>query len=447
MPGNDSYVVSLLHMEGADASVIFNDSANGSGHVWTPRGTAQIDTAQFKFGAASGLFDGNSDWIDTPDHADWNFGSGDFTIDFWVRFSVVPTSGNIQVIATQWKDAGNYWDLFLYNNGGNLQWWFNVVTGGVTLVTVTKSAATINADAWYHVALVRYGNIWRFFQGGVQCGTDVTDTDAVGDYDGLLYVGKLGTNTTPYYFDGWLDEFRISKGVARWTAGFAPSAEAYKTAAEDDPLWTVWNSFGCHFDVETTVFDSTPNSAKCKTFIADESIALIRGIAKTISWGSIKMTGEFRVTALASSTCQMGCYYPLASTGQNVQALQFGASGHFTYNDGAGNAHHLFPNDKTYLTNTWYTWEVIFDFVNSLQKTKVDGVDLGDIALKDIAGTTLTAAHTITSFAFVGSSDAGINTFYLDTIEVKSYPDDTLLFSCNFDSPPPTEMSFVAWIN
>ena len=447
MPGNDSSVASLLHMEGVDASVVFNDSANGSGHTWTPRGTAQIDTAQFKFGAASGLFDGNSDWIDTPDHADWNFGSGDFTIDFWVRFAVVPTSGNIQVIVSQWKDASNYWDLFLYNNGGVIQWWVNVVTGGVTLVTVTKSAATIDADTWYHVAFVRYGNIWRFFQGGVQCGTDVTDTDAVGDYAGLLYIGKLGTNATPYYFNGWLDEFRISKGIARWTAGFTPSTEAYKTAAEDDPLWAVWDSFGCHFDVETAVFDTTPKAAKCKTFIADEPVALVRGISKTVSWGSVKMTGKFRTTALASSTCQMGCYYPITSTGYSIQAIQFGASGHFTYNDGAGNANHLFPTDKTYSINTWYEWEIIFDFANSLQKTKVDGIDLGNITLKDINGTTLTSAHIINSFLFVGSSDSGINTFYMDTIVVKYYPDDVVLFSCNFDTSPLSITSMAVWVN
>jgi hypothetical protein len=51
------------------------------------RGTAQIDTAQYKFGTASGLFDGDSDWIDTPTSTDFGFSTNDFTIDFWVKFN------------------------------------------------------------------------------------------------------------------------------------------------------------------------------------------------------------------------------------------------------------------------------------------------------------------------------------------------------------------------
>lgn len=446
MPGNDSYVVSLLHMEGADASGVFNDSANGSGHAWTPRGTAQIDTAQFKFGAASGLFDGNSDWIDTPDHADWNFGSGAFTIDFWVRWAALPASGNYQMLVTQYKDVNNRWGIFVVNNGGVFTTYFNAY-GGSGNIEVGKISPGLVINTWYHIAVVRTGNTWKIFQDGTQCGTDVTNDKTIPDLAALLYIGIFGTYSTPAYFNGWIDEFRISKGIARWTSGFSVPTTPHTTAAEDDPLWAVWNSFGCHLDIETTVFDSSPNSAKCKTFIADEPVALLRGISKTVSWGAIKMTGKFRTTALASATCQMGCYFPLASTGQRIQALQFGASGHFTYNDGAGNANHLFPTDKTYSINTWYEWEVTFDFANSLQKTKVDGVDLGNITLKDVAGTTLTTSHTITEFAFVGSSGAGSNTFYLDTIEVRSYPDDVSLFSCNFDASPPSTMSLVTWIN
>ncbi len=58
-------------MNGADGSTTFTDSATGGSHTWTAYGNAQIDTAQNKFGGASGLFDGSGDYIDTPDSPDW----------------------------------------------------------------------------------------------------------------------------------------------------------------------------------------------------------------------------------------------------------------------------------------------------------------------------------------------------------------------------------------
>src|SRR3990167_5787652 len=72
----------LLHMDGADASTTFTDEV---GHVFTPAGNAQIDTAQSKFGGASGLFDGTGDYITTPNSADFDPGTGSFTAEMWIR--------------------------------------------------------------------------------------------------------------------------------------------------------------------------------------------------------------------------------------------------------------------------------------------------------------------------------------------------------------------------
>ena len=63
MAVDDSYTKALLHMDGADGSTTFIDE---SGKTWTRAGNAQIDTSQYKFGGASGLFDGSGDWVDTP---------------------------------------------------------------------------------------------------------------------------------------------------------------------------------------------------------------------------------------------------------------------------------------------------------------------------------------------------------------------------------------------
>ena len=85
-PTNDPYwanVVLLLHMDGTDGSTTFTDSSSYA-RAMTAAGNAQIDTAEFKFGTASGLFDGTGDSVQTPNGADFQF-LGDFTVEAWVR--------------------------------------------------------------------------------------------------------------------------------------------------------------------------------------------------------------------------------------------------------------------------------------------------------------------------------------------------------------------------
>jgi hypothetical protein len=79
---DDAYTKALLHMDGTDASTTFTDE---SGKTWTRSGDAQIDTDQYKFETASGKFDGSGDYVYTGDSADWDAGSGDYTVDYWAR--------------------------------------------------------------------------------------------------------------------------------------------------------------------------------------------------------------------------------------------------------------------------------------------------------------------------------------------------------------------------
>lgn len=97
----DTYTKLLLHCDGTDGSTTFSD--NGvTGHTVTANGNAQIDTAQSKFGNASGLFDGTGDYLTIPDHADWNFGTGNFTIDAWIRFACDRCKSNIYWTMDRW---------------------------------------------------------------------------------------------------------------------------------------------------------------------------------------------------------------------------------------------------------------------------------------------------------------------------------------------------------
>jgi len=183
----------------------------------------QIDTAQSKFGGASGLFDGTGDYLSLADSDDWSFGAGDFTIDFWVRFNALPATGSGACIYSQRVDDSNAVFLRLWNTAGTYSWQFRVTSAGAWLVNLS-AGTTVAANTWYHIALVRSGNNWYLLQLGSQLGT-TTDSDAFPDFAANVEIGIWGS--VWHGLNGWLDEFRVSKGIARWTGNFSPPTSAY----------------------------------------------------------------------------------------------------------------------------------------------------------------------------------------------------------------------------
>jgi hypothetical protein len=219
---DDSYTVSLLHFDGADAGTVFTDE---SGKAWTTYGNAQIDTAQYVFGGASGLFDGTLDRISTPDHADFNFAGGDFTIDGWARSNNIGTPTN-QILVAQWGGTiqRNWLVESDYSSGTvtvlNFYWSYN----GTSLIS--KIIGTIFSNTWFHFAAMRSGTaLYTSLNGTITAGTNIAGS-ILYDSTQVIDVGGF-TQNTALGFNGWLDEVRISKGIARWTSNFTPPITAY----------------------------------------------------------------------------------------------------------------------------------------------------------------------------------------------------------------------------
>jgi Concanavalin A-like lectin/glucanases superfamily len=205
----------LLHCDGADGSTTFTDVM---GHTLTPSGNVQIDTAQSKFGGASALFDGSGDYLSIADSADWNFGSGNFTIEAWVRATTstyIPIFGQFENTESNTnRMMSGYW-------GGNWNFYCETTSAQVE-VTVADTPPT---GTWFHIAIVRSGNSFYFFRDGTQIGTTQTSSGSVHDISGSAVVGLARTSNTLRFMDGWLDDIRVTKGVARYTANFtAPTA-------------------------------------------------------------------------------------------------------------------------------------------------------------------------------------------------------------------------------
>jgi hypothetical protein len=216
-----------------------DDSSIGGTHgTSTAVGNAAVSTTQKKFGTHSLYCDGTGDYLTFADNADWNMGSGTLTIDFWVRFTDV-TSHVAHGLISQYTlaDQANSFFFFTYSPGtGRLQ--LDIWSAGSRLVRVLSDASLgLVVNTWYHIALVRgwggNANDWAICLNGIQSGSTVTDSDSWPDYDSTLFIGRSYHGVTNYDLKGYMDELRIVKGVARWTANFEVPPCAYPDAADE----------------------------------------------------------------------------------------------------------------------------------------------------------------------------------------------------------------------
>lgn len=193
--------------------------------IITAFGNAQLDTADKEFGSASGLFDGNGDYLTTPDDPAWAYGSGDFTIDFWFKTT---TTLNAQRFYNQNDGAGNLVNIGEFGAAGLVQ--FLAKVGGVDKADY-RLVTGISANAWTHMAVVRNGTSFLWFVGGVsQTLTTLTaiGSNSLADIAASLFIAASEVPDT--YYTGWLDEYRVSN-IARWTSDFTPPTSAYTTDA------------------------------------------------------------------------------------------------------------------------------------------------------------------------------------------------------------------------
>jgi hypothetical protein len=222
---DDNYTKLLLHMDGTNGNTSFIDT---SGKTITTNGDAKISTAQGKFNNASGLFDGTGDYL-SGDLGSDTFEIADFTIDYWVYYSSLydyitvfstPRSATGFNIGTQ--SAGQ---LVFYRSGGG-----EILRGsGTNFVTNT----------WYHVAFVRSSSTLKGYVNGLEV---ASNTDTTNYSQSTFSVGSL--DNSGEYLTGYIDEFRISKGIARWTSNFSvPTSPHYNVTYYTNSSSNITNSF------------------------------------------------------------------------------------------------------------------------------------------------------------------------------------------------------------
>jgi hypothetical protein len=207
----------VLHFSNADASTTITDTS-ASAHACTAVGNAQIDTAQYKYTGSSLLLDGSGDYVTSDGSGEFAFGTGDFSIDMWVRLNATGSNGNLYDSRPN-ATNGAYLTIYRDNADSKIKIWNN---GGVILASTT----TVSTGAWYHVAVTRYNGTIRLFINGTAQGAPTLDSTNYANPAGRPWIGAQ-SDSAGSYWNGWIDEVRVVKGFARWTSDFTPPSAPY----------------------------------------------------------------------------------------------------------------------------------------------------------------------------------------------------------------------------
>jgi len=216
----------LLHMDGSDGSTTFTDSS-GNAYAITANGNAQIDTAQSKFGGAAGLFDGAGDYLGINDDDSLSLQSSGWTVEAWVRFASL-AAGEFYPIFS--KGQGSYSREYVFdvrNDAGTIEARAGVYADGSFYSNAARTIS-VSVDTWYHIAWSHDGTNVRIFIDGVQQGSAGSLSAAPGNRTEPAFVGRHRVpGVLDRYFDGHIDDFRFTNGVARYTSSFTPPTDPF----------------------------------------------------------------------------------------------------------------------------------------------------------------------------------------------------------------------------
>lgn len=160
------------------------------------------------------------DYLSVPDHADWSFGTGNFTVDAWVYFTDLT---NDQVILGQYADVDNLWYVKKGTGAsGNRLHTFFRSSGDDKANYIMASSSSLAINTWTHIAYVRSSTSIKIYINGVSQPLIITTAVSTNDVGNVASALIISQQNSTAVFKGYMDEVRISKGIALWTTDFTP---------------------------------------------------------------------------------------------------------------------------------------------------------------------------------------------------------------------------------
>ena len=196
------------------------------------KGNVQIDTTVKKFGSGAIEFDGNGDYL-KRERGTFNLvHGGDFTVEAWINMDSSAPTGYGKLIAAEWEQtAGHEGWIFWVKDTGKLEfWWEPDATAGSFIV---DSNSSISLNTWHHVAVSKEGVNFALFVDGQRVANGAHSGTATDTAE--FTVGFYGSNNNAHsqnsWFDGHIDDLRITKGVARYD----PTQTTYTVPSTSHP--------------------------------------------------------------------------------------------------------------------------------------------------------------------------------------------------------------------
>ena len=201
----------------AHAASISDGSATG--RTVTASGNAAVSSRAPYGGMKSVYLDGNGDYLSIPTSADFNFGNGDFTIEFWIYLTAL--SGNPAIFDYRSTGTENVPTIWINSSSGHLYYYFNGAN------RIIGPASSIGTHKWYHVALSRSSSSTNMFVNGSQYGSTYSDSNTYVQ-GSTFYIGRYFDSTSATYMPtGYISNFRVVKGQGIYTKDFTPITTAF----------------------------------------------------------------------------------------------------------------------------------------------------------------------------------------------------------------------------
>jgi hypothetical protein len=224
VPSDDPHwdnVVLALPFDGTDGSTTITD-ISATPKTVTAVGNAHIENTQSKFGVTSCYFDGNGDYLSIPYSSDIDMGSGDFTVECWFRPTNDPDANGNGIVICGTSIGNRPWGVY-QGTATRIVGWFQNTSG--TYTTGASNTTGSMANKWSHVALARSGDNLLIFVDGV-LGDTIAISGAAQSFTNLR-IGRFDWNPAGDML-GYIDDLRITKGVARYTADFTPPTKSFQ---------------------------------------------------------------------------------------------------------------------------------------------------------------------------------------------------------------------------
>ena len=206
---NQNYTQALITSVGANNAVnnSFDDKSTNDHTITVVGDTNHCGMSPYRPGGYSTYFDGTGDYLKVTDSAEHDFGTGDFSMEFfWWPVTVTGNSGNIHIMISAPNNSHNQ---FIYHESN--YWYYQVGGGGATVIPSSTGAAT--AKTWNHVVLCRSGTTMSIFSNGTRTAT--VQSSAAVDFSHAT-IGRYDSGG--YEVDGYVRDMRWLKGSSAYDA-------------------------------------------------------------------------------------------------------------------------------------------------------------------------------------------------------------------------------------